>query len=54
MANRDPYAFNFPHGLFLTFLGLKLAGDISWSWWIIFIPLAWSIIAGTINAGARK
>ena len=25
--------------LFLLFLGLKLAGFISWSWWWVFSPL---------------
>lgn len=25
--------------LFLLFLGLKLAGEISWSWWWVTLPL---------------
>ena len=30
--------------LFLLFLGLKLAGHIDWSWWIVCLPLAVDII----------
>ena len=30
--------------LFLLFLGLRLAGKITWSWWWIFAPL-WAVPA---------
>ena len=28
-----------PFAVFFTFLGLKLSGDIAWSWWWVFAPL---------------
>lgn len=35
----------FHDGLFLLFLGLKLAGSIDWSWWFVFAPLwGWFLI----------
>jgi len=30
--------------VFLLFLGLKLRGDIDWSWWLVTLPL-WGDIA---------
>lgn len=27
-----------PDALFVMFIGLKLAGVISWSWWFVFAP----------------
>jgi hypothetical protein len=30
--------------LFLLFLGLKLAGKITWSWWLVTAPL-WGVPA---------
>jgi len=30
--------------LLLLFIGLKLSGQIGWSWWIVFAP-AWGYIA---------
>lgn len=30
---------NFLELLFLLFLGLKLGGVISWSWWWVFAPI---------------
>jgi hypothetical protein len=27
--------------LALIFIALKLAGDISWSWWLVLLPVAW-------------
>ena len=35
-------------GLFLLFLGLKLAGAITWSWWLVFAPLYPAAILYTI------
>lgn len=29
----------FPLALFLLFLGLKLGGLITWSWWLVTAPL---------------
>lgn len=29
---------NVVDGLELLFIGLKLAGKIDWSWWIVFLP----------------
>jgi hypothetical protein len=37
-------ALNFPDGLFLTFLGLKLSHSIDWSWWWVCAPLIWSLL----------
>lgn len=34
----------FVGALFLLFLGLKLAGFINWSWWLVFAPL-WAPVA---------
>ena len=31
--------FNFTDGLLLLFIGLKLAGVISWSWWFVLSPV---------------
>ena len=30
---------NFLEGLFLVFLALKLCKVVSWSWWIVTLPL---------------
>jgi hypothetical protein len=38
--------FSFPSALFLLFLGLKLTGAISWSWWWVTAPL-W-VTGGTV------
>jgi hypothetical protein len=34
--------------VFLVFLILKLVGVVSWSWWVVFIPL---FVAGVIDFG---
>lgn len=41
---------NFISGLFLLFLGLKLAGIIAWSWWAVTAPLWAPIIVALIVA----
>lgn len=33
--------------LFVLFVGLKLAGVIDWSWWLVFAPI-WGPVAGCI------
>lgn len=35
---------NFLEGLFLVFLALKLCKVISWSWWIVTLPLWGSLV----------
>lgn len=37
--------------LFLLFLGLKLAGAIDWSWWLVTLPL-WLIPGAILVFGA--
>lgn len=41
----------------LLFLGLKLSGHISWSWWLVFAPMlskvAIVVLAGVIAAGVN-
>lgn len=48
--------FNFVDGLQLLFIGLKLSGNIDWSWWLVFAPvitvLSLTVIV-TIVKGAR-
>jgi len=39
----------FTGALFLLFVGLKLGGAISWSWWLIFSPF-WVPVAGVVAA----
>lgn len=34
-------------GLFLLFLGLKLGGAISWSWWWVTAPI-WGPVLGVV------
>lgn len=45
MENKKTLTINFPFFtiLFLIFLVLKLTNVISWSWWIVFLPLYWWI-----------
>ena len=31
--------FSFTDGLQLLFIGLKLHGDIGWSWWTVLLPI---------------
>jgi hypothetical protein len=40
--------------LFLLFLGLKLTGVISWSWWYVTMPLwgGWALILGILLIAA--
>ncbi len=39
-------SFTFFDGLGLLFIGLKLASEIDWSWWIVLLPviIPWSIV----------
>ena len=32
--------FNFVDGLQLLFIGLKIRGDIDWSWWLVMLPFS--------------
>lgn len=46
------------NGLFLLFLGLKLASFIDWSWWAIFMPFIFKaflvIIISLIEAKGKE
>lgn len=42
---------NFLELLFLLFLGLKLAGKIDWSWWLVFAPLWAPLILAVLGVG---
>lgn len=44
---RNPIAFF--QGIFILFLGLKLAGEIDWSWWAVFSPFAADLILHLIK-----
>lgn len=35
--------------LFVLFLGLKLTGQIDWSWWFVFMPLIVGYLVYLIN-----
>ena len=39
-------SLTFFDGLGLLFIGLKLASEIDWSWWIVLLPviIPWSIV----------
>jgi len=39
--------------LTLVFLVLKLTGVISWSWWLVFLPLLVDVGVGILN-GVQK
>lgn len=36
----------FPHWLTLLFIAFKLAGVISWSWWLVLLPMILYIPVG--------
>ena len=36
--------FSFADGLQLLFIGLKLHGDIGWSWWSVLLPFEIEIL----------
>lgn len=40
------YYFTIIYGLLLFFTGLKLAGVITWQWWLVLSPLWLPIISG--------
>lgn len=52
-TNNDNYGVGFLGLLGLLFIGLKLAGIITWSWWLVLLPLYiyWAI-AFVIMIGA--
>ena len=37
----------------LMFVGLKLSGDIDWSWWLILMPIYIPIILKSIRIKVR-
>lgn len=41
---------NVLHLLFVLFVGLKLTGQIDWSWWLVFAPI-WVQFVGAVMAG---
>ena len=49
------YGINFIEVLAILFIGLKLAGIITWSWWWILSPIWIEFLYGFISArSARK
>ena len=38
------------YALFVLFVGLKLTGDIAWSWWLVFAPL-WGLVVAQFMVG---
>ncbi len=53
---KEHRGFNFIDGLQLLFIGLKLRGDIDWSWWTVFIPfivVAAAVILNVATGGNK-